>query len=194
MIDAPASKCHRLLAPRTGYLIGTIGESGPNIAPIANVTQVSADPQIFVIAVYRQWQTYANLLSAQGFTLSVPRAEHQEIVWRLGQKFSGFVIPEGQDKFTASGGSFDFNASRFGPIFSEATGWCECEIMTHINAPEADHGIFLGRVLGGKFDERFMRSDGTYVQNSKPLMQVVLNRFATSSDHWEIPWLGPSHM
>ena len=84
MIDAPARLCHRMLAPRIGYLIGTTGTNGPDIAPISNVTQVSADPQIFVVAVYRKWQTYLNLLEADGFTLSVPRTEHADIVWRLG--------------------------------------------------------------------------------------------------------------
>ncbi len=193
MIDAPARLCHRLLAPRIGYLIGTTGADGPNIAPISNVTQVSADPQIFVIAVYRKWQTYMNLLEADGFSLSVPRAEHQDIVWRLGQKFSGFEIPEGETKLSASGGNFDFNASRFGPVLADATGWCECELMTRLDTPETDHGVFLGRVLRGGFNEKFMNPDGTYLQNSKPLMQVVLNNFATTTDHWEQPWLGPNH-
>ena len=193
MIEAPARLCHRLLAPRIGYLIGTVGSEGPNIAPISNVTQVSADPQIFVVAVYRKWQTYANLLAAKGFTLSVPRTEHADIVWRLGQRFSGFEIPDGKDKLSASGGSFDFEVSAFGPVLSDATGWCEAELVTQVNAPEADHGIFLGRVLRGQFNEAFMNPDGTYLRNSHPLMQVVLNNFATSSDQWEIPWLGPSH-
>jgi flavin reductase (DIM6/NTAB) family NADH-FMN oxidoreductase RutF len=154
---------------------------------------VSADPQIFVIAVYRKWQTYRNLQEAAGFTLSVPRVEHANIVWRLGQRFSGFAVPEGETKLEASGGSFDHAASGFGPVLVDATGWCECEVMTQLDVPEADHGLFLGRVLRGAFNEKYMRSDGMYVQNSEPLMQVVLNRFATSTSHWEIPWLGPDH-
>jgi flavin reductase (DIM6/NTAB) family NADH-FMN oxidoreductase RutF len=193
MIDVPARFCHRLLAPRTGYLIGTSGANGPDVTPISNVTQVSADPQIFVIAVYRKWQTYRNLQEAAGFTLSVPRVEHANIVWRLGQRFSGFAVPEGETKLEASGGSFDHAASGFGPVLVDATGWCECEVMTQLDVPEADHGLFLGRVLRGAFNEKYMRSDGMYVQNSEPLMQVVLNRFATSTSHWEIPWLGPDH-
>ena len=193
MIDAPSRLCHRMLAPRIGYLIGTTGTNGPDIAPISNVTQVSADPQIFVVAVYRKWQTYLNLLEADGFTLSVPRTEHADIVWRLGQKFSGFEIPEGENKLSASGGKFDFSASRFGPVLADATGWCECEMMTRLDTPETDHGVFLGRVLGGGFNENFMNPDGTYARNSEPLMQVVLNNFSTSTDHWEIPWLGSNH-
>jgi flavin reductase (DIM6/NTAB) family NADH-FMN oxidoreductase RutF len=182
-----------MLAPRIGYLIGTAGEKGADIAPISNVTQVSANPQIFAIAIYHRWQTHLNLLQATGFTLSVPRVEHSGIVWRLGQNFSGFELPDNETKFTASGGDFDFAESTHGPILKDATGWCECELISKVDVPEADHGLFLGRVIRGAFNERFMRPDGTYHQNSQPLMQVVLNSFATTSDHWEIPWLGPNH-
>jgi flavin reductase (DIM6/NTAB) family NADH-FMN oxidoreductase RutF len=193
MIDAPAKLCHRLLAPRIGYLIGTIGSEGPDIAPISNVTQASSTPQIFVTAVFRKWRTYANIRDSGGFVLSVPRVEHADVVWRLGARFSGYVIPPDAGKLSASGGGFDTQSSRYGPILSGATGWCECELITEVDLPESDHGIFLSRVLRGEFNEQFMRPDGTYIQNSRPIMQVVLNTFATSSDHWEIPWLGTDH-
>jgi flavin reductase (DIM6/NTAB) family NADH-FMN oxidoreductase RutF len=193
MMEVPARVCHRLLAPRTGYLIGTNGKQGPDVAPISNVTQVSSDPQIFLIAVYLKWQTYQNLQNATGFSLSVPRVEHTDVVWRLGEKFSGFAIPEDQTKLEASGGKFELHHSQFGPVLADATGWCECEIITEVSVPRADHGVFLGRVLRGAFNEEFLNEDGTYRKNSKPLMQVVLNNFATSSDHWEVPWLGTTH-
>lgn len=190
MIDAHARLSHRMLAPRIGYLIGTPGPDGPNMAPISNVMQVSANPQIFAIAVNRKWQTHQNLQSAGGFTLSVPRAEHADVVWRLGQRLSGFNVPEGCDKLSASGGKFDFSTSRFGPVLADATGWCECELMSKLDTPETDHGIFLGHVLRGGFNEKFMNPDGTYHRNSEPLMQVVLNKFATTTDQWEMPWIG----
>ena len=193
MFNAPASLCHRLLAPRIGYLIGTVGESGPDLAPISNLTQVSSDPQVFVIAVYRKWQTYRNLRESAGFSLSVPRIEHADVVWRLGNRFSGFNVEAGQNKLEASGGKFNHEYSGFGPVLADATGWCECEIRSEVELPEGDHGVFLCRVLRGAFNPEFIREDGTYVTNSKPLMQVVLNAFATSSEHWEMDWLGPNH-
>jgi flavin reductase (DIM6/NTAB) family NADH-FMN oxidoreductase RutF len=192
-VPAPADKCHRLLAPRVGYLIGTTGDSGYDVAPASNVTQVSSDPQMFIAAIYKEWQTYANVRRSGGFALSVPRTEHADVVWRLGNKFSGFEIPAGEDKLSASGGAFDFSASRFGPVLVDATGWCNCQLVEELSVPEGDHGVFLVRVLGGWFNPRFMATDGTYLENSRPLMQVVLNRFTTSVDHWELPWLGDQH-
>jgi flavin reductase (DIM6/NTAB) family NADH-FMN oxidoreductase RutF len=193
MLVAPAEKCHRLLAPRIAFLIGTNGRPGPNIAPISNVTQASSKPQMFVAAIYRQSQTYENLQHSKGFALSVPRVEHADVVWRLGEKFSGFRVPTGQDKLQASGGTFDFGASRFGPILADAIGWCDCELMSQLSVPDGDHGLFLARVVGGAFNSEYMNVDGTYTKNSTPLMQLVLNMFSTSVDAWELPWLGDQH-
>lgn len=194
MIDAPAKYCHRLLAPRIAPLIGTRGQSGPDIAPISNVTQVSAEPQVFAIAVNREATTFKNIRESGGFALSVARKEHHKVVWRLGDKFSGFEVPVGMTKIAASGGAFDLETSKYGPILVDATGWCECEVMSEVPADFGDHGIFLARVLRGGFNPKLMRADGTYKRNSKPLMQVVLNTFATSSDFFALPWLGKKHM
>jgi flavin reductase (DIM6/NTAB) family NADH-FMN oxidoreductase RutF len=167
MISATADVCHRMLAPRIAYLIGTNGVNGPNVTPISNVTQVSARPQVFAIAVYRQWESYKNLQNVAGFSLSVPRIEHADVVWRLGNKFSGFVVPRGENKLSASGGDFDFDASRYGPVLSDATGWCECEILREIEDFGGDHGVFLGRVTHGAFNPEYMRPNGTYMKNTK---------------------------
>ncbi|MDQ3954510.1 MAG: flavin reductase family protein [Actinomycetota bacterium] len=190
MIEVAPDLCHRILAPRIGYLVGTLGEDGPNVAPISNVTQVSRSPQVIVIAVSRKWKTYRNLSKRSGFSLSVPRVEHAEVVWRLAEKFSGFDIPSGMSKLEASGANLDYDTSRFGPILEGATGWLECELLTEAGLVDTDHGVFFGRVLGGGFNENYMQPDGKYLRNSSPLMQVVENSFATTTDHWTIPWLG----
>jgi flavin reductase (DIM6/NTAB) family NADH-FMN oxidoreductase RutF len=72
MFEADPSVGHRLLAPRIAYVIGTTGAKGPDLAPVSNLTSVSRSPQVIVIAVYKEWQTYANLREGSGFTVSVP--------------------------------------------------------------------------------------------------------------------------
>jgi len=193
MIIASSPVCHRLLAPRIAYLIGTLGSRGPNLAPISNLTQASSRPQKFVAAISREGRTCANIRDTRGFALSVPREEHIDVVWRLGEKFSGYTIPAGVDKLTASGGTFDFQSSRFGPILADCVGWCDCEIELELPVGDGDHALFLARVLGGGFNPHYLHTDGTYTQNSRPLMQLVLNRFCSTDDSWEQPWLGDRH-
>jgi flavin reductase (DIM6/NTAB) family NADH-FMN oxidoreductase RutF len=183
---------HRLLAPRVAYLVGTTGPQGPNLIPASNVTSVSREPQILVIGIYKEWQTYRNLVEASGFTLCLPNIEQIDAVWKLAAKYSGFEPPDGKSKLEACGAEIDLDASGFGPVLVESVGWLECTIV-HEAKIESDHGIFFGEVKRACFDPEFLTSDGSYRKNSKPVMQVVKNSFSTSVDHWEIPYLKKDH-
>jgi len=193
MHELPVHKCHRLLAPRIAYLIGTTDGGIPNVAPFSNVTQVSADPQIVAAAINRESTTFKNIAKVGRFVLSVPRAEHADIVWRLGEKFSGFRPPEGISKIDASGGEFHLDLSGYGPVLKGVTGWFECEVISEVSTNDADHALFLARVTGGQYNPEFLNSDGTYRKNSMPLMQLVLNSFSTTNESWLMDWLGPDH-
>src|SRR5437868_14691558 len=90
-------KPHRILAPRLVVTIGTISPDGrQNIIPINNVTSISTDPGMALIAVYKPWITADNLKVAEGFTISVPHRGQLELIWKLGQKYSGYN--SGKDK------------------------------------------------------------------------------------------------
>lgn len=185
--EVEASVGHRLLAPRIAYMIGTTGSRGPNLIPVSNLTSVSRSPQLLVISIYKEWDTYHNLINAKGFTVSVPTTDHIDAVWKLATKYSGFTPPEGQNKFDVCGATIDMVASEFGPIFGDAIGWLECRIIKEAEI-ESDHGIFFGEVTKAFFDPDFLTPQGRYKQNSRPVMQVVKNSFSTSADHWEIPY------
>jgi flavin reductase (DIM6/NTAB) family NADH-FMN oxidoreductase RutF len=112
-------KAHRLLAPRIAYLIGTRDRDGtPNVIPVSNVTLVSTDPQHLLLAVYKQWRTYETLLDVEGFTLSVPLVGHLQGVWKLGARYSCYPAVNPQEKLAASGLSFDYDASSYGPVLA----------------------------------------------------------------------------
>lgn len=182
---------HRLLAPRIAYLIGTYGVHGPNLIPVSNVTAVSRKPQVLVISVYKEWETYHNLRGATGFTLCVPTVDNIDAVWRLGSKYSGFEPPAGASKLSSCGAEIDLKASSLGPVLADGAGWMECEIVQEAGI-ESDHGIFFGRVRRVAFESRILTAEGQYLRNSRPVMQVVKNSFSTSEDHWEIPYFrGP---
>jgi flavin reductase (DIM6/NTAB) family NADH-FMN oxidoreductase RutF len=182
MFEADPSVGHRLLAPRIAYLIGTTGSNGPDLAPISNLTSVSRTPQVLVIAVYKEWQTYANLQEAGGFTVSVPHRAQNDAVWKLGEKYSHFTPPAGQSKLDACGNAI---VPKFesGPVLADAIGWLECKIVATSDI-ESDHGIFFGGVARAFFNDRFLTEDGQYIIDSRPVMQLVGNVFATSGETW----------
>jgi len=190
-LSAETTISHRLLAPRVGFLIGS-GKSlpGQTIAPMSNLTQVSNDPEIFALAAGTQSQTLANIRKTGGFAVSVPTVAQQDLVWKLADKFSGYQFAPGHTKIDEFRSDLDLESSPFGPILRESIGWCSCEVMFEVPIPEGDHGLFIAKVTEAWFNPTYMNQDGTYKFNPKPLMQVVKNSFATSTDHWEIPWIG----
>lgn len=68
-----ADNIHRILAPRLVVTIGTRSPDGRrNIIPINNITSISTEPSMVIIAVYKPWITAENLKTAKAFTGSVP--------------------------------------------------------------------------------------------------------------------------
>ncbi|HEV7920488.1 MAG TPA: flavin reductase family protein [Thermoanaerobaculia bacterium] len=183
MFEVDPSIGHRLLAPRIGYVIGTNGPPGPNMAPVSNLTSVSRTPQVIVVAVYKQWQTYQNLLSARGFTVSVPHVGQNDAVWKLAEKYSGFKPPNGRTKLDVCGNAIIYESSEYGPFLADAIGWLECTIIKRADI-EADHGIFFAGVARAHFNERYVTEKGDHLPESKPVMQLVGNAFATSGERW----------
>jgi flavin reductase (DIM6/NTAB) family NADH-FMN oxidoreductase RutF len=182
MFEADPSVGHRLLAPRIAYVIGTTGAKGPDLAPVSNLTSVSRSPQVIVIAVYKEWQTYANLREGSGFTVSVPHVGQNDAVWKLGEKYSHFVPPAGRTKLEECGNPI-LTQLASGPVMADAIGWLECHIVGTSDI-ESDHGIFFGGVVRSFFNERFLTEDGQYIADSRPVMQLVGNVFATSGESW----------
>jgi flavin reductase (DIM6/NTAB) family NADH-FMN oxidoreductase RutF len=184
VFEASSSVGHRLLAPRIAYVVGSRGGTGPNMAPISNLTSISWDPQLLVVAVFKEWRTYQNLLKGPGFTVSVPPRHLNDAVWRLGDKYSGFEPHPGRSKLDECGTPIDHTASSFGPVLADGVGWLECRIVQVVDV-HGDHGVFVGGVVRAFFNESYMTEDGYYVKNSQPVMQLVGNTFATSTEPWE---------
>ena len=180
-------KLHRIMAPRLILLIGTTSEDGiKNIIPINNVSPVSTDPAMVMIAVYKEWQTCANLKTGSGFTLSVPSREHLELVWKLGAKYSGYK--SGLDKNEEFKESLDNDFSEYGPVLKNAIGWLECGV---INLPEgvgSNHLMAIGRIKRGFVDPKQYKEDITPIGNPKPIMQWQLNNFSEASDIFAIDY------
>lgn len=186
----PIAKAHRLLAPRIAYLIGTRSPHGePNLIPVSNVTSVSTDPQMLILAVLKKWQTYHNLSHTPGFTVSVPTAQHLEGVWKLGARYSRYQYNDRTAKLRDSGLDITDKPDAPGPILQGAIGWLWCRTVA---TPDigGDHGLFVGEITFAHFSPEHLTADGTPVGNHRPLMQVTGNHFTTAGNDVTIPY-GP---
>lgn len=189
----PVDKAHRLLAPRLAYLIGSRSPAGEtNLIPVSNATSASTAPQQIVLSILKEWQTYENLLHADGFTLSVPADHHKEGVWKLGARYSGFDYPSRTAKLQACGLRLLHDASPFGPVLADGYGWMSCSVKQRLDFG-GDHGLFLGEVESVHFSASTFSEDGTPIIALRPAMQITGNQFTTTADATVLPF-GPDRL
>lgn len=180
-------KLHRILAPRLVVTIGTTAPDGrKNIIPINNITSISVDPGMAIIAVYKPWITTENLKTAEGFTVSVPHRAQLELVWKLGQKYSGYN--SGKDKIEEFGESLDLEFSEYGPVLKDALGWLECKIIDQPKSVGGDHLLVIGQFTKAAVNPEYYNEEISPQGNPKPFMQWERNNFAEASDVFSIPY------
>lgn len=183
-------KAHRLLAPRVAFLIGTRSLDGEsNLIPVSNVTSVSVDPELIAVTVLRRWNTFSNLMTTDGFTLSVPKFTHMEGVWKLGSRYSRFPYNDNAEKLRDCGLALIDTPSQSGPILADGLGWMECHTIRRPDIP-GDHGLFICEIVQVEFEEATFSPDGEPTGPLRPLMQVTGNLFTTTTTLTQIPY-GP---
>ncbi len=182
-----SQKVHRILAPRLVVTIGTTSEDGrKNIIPINNITSISTEPSMVIIAVYKPWITANSLKTAKGFTVSVPHKEQLELVWKLGQKYSGYKSDK--DKIEEFKGNLDLDFSEYGPVLKDALGWVEYEIIDLPKDVGGNHLMVIGQYAKAKVNPKFYDEEISPKGNPKPFMQWERNNFAETSDIFSIDY------
>jgi flavin reductase (DIM6/NTAB) family NADH-FMN oxidoreductase RutF len=168
----------------------TIGTTSPdgrkNIIPINNITSISTDPGMAIIAVYKPWITADNLKSAKGFTVSVPHREQLEFIWKLGQKYSGYN--SGKDKIEEFKDDLEFEFSDYGPVLLDALGWLECEIIDRPKDVGGNHLMAIGQFTKAFVNPDYYDKDVSPKGTPKPFMQWERNSFAEASDIFSIDY------
>lgn len=190
MLDVK-DKIHRILAPRLVVTIGTKSANGqPNIIPINNITSVSVEPGMVIVAVYKPWVTAENLKTASGFTISVPHREQLELIWKFAEKYSGYKSEK--DKIEEFSTNLEMNFSKYGPVIKEALGWIECEIVDLPDGKEADHILVLGKYTKAMINPDYYNEEISPRGNPKPFMQWENNNFSEASDVFNIDYFNDS--
>jgi len=193
MMITNSNKPHRILAPRLVFLIGTISPNGQqNIIPITNVTSVSTEPCQVLVAVYKPWQTCANLLTTEGFTLSLADRSQLELVWKLGAKYSGY--DSGQVKTEEFRHNLDTAFSTYGPVLKGALGWMECKIVGRPDSDTSNHQMIVGQCTKAAVDPHKFTADITPIGTPKPLMQWERNHFSSAETIFSIAYYHDSNL
>jgi flavin reductase (DIM6/NTAB) family NADH-FMN oxidoreductase RutF len=180
-------KLHRILAPRLVVTIGTTSPDGrKNIIPINNITSISTDPGMAIIAVYKPWITADNLKIAKGFTVSVPHRPQLELIWKLGQKYSGY--DSGKDKIEEFKDELDLDFSEYGPVLKNAVGWLECKIIDLPKDVGGNHLLVIGQFTKAMVNPDYYNEEISPKGNPKPFMQWERNNFVEASDIFSIDY------
>ncbi len=180
-------KIHRILAPRLIALIGTTSPDGrKNIIPINNVTSVSTNPCMILVAVYHPWITAENLKTADGFTISVPSKDQLELVWKLGQKYSGY--DSGKDKIEEFKDHLDLDFSDYGPVLKDALGWIELKVVDLPKDVGGNHLMAIGQYSKAKINPDYYTNEIRPTNNPKPIMQWEGNNFSEASNIFSIDY------
>lgn len=178
---------HRILAPRLVVTIGTTSEDGrKNIIPINNITPISTDPGMVLIAIYKEWITAENLKTAKGFTVSVPQRQQLELIWKLGQKYSGYS--SGKDKIEEFKSDLDLEFSEYGPVLKNALGWLECKVIDLPKDVGGNHLLVIGQFTKAMINPEYYDENISPKGNPKPFMQWERNNFAEASDIFSIEY------
>lgn len=177
--NAAPETLHRLLGPRTAYLVGSLNQDGSgHLCAASNVTNVGNSPQLVALALWPAWTTTGNIQHQGDFTLNLMDARYINSLWIAGHRYSKVYLPKGSDKFVAAGlhPSPSEGVGAYG--VEEALAILECRVMRVID-DFSDHVIFLARVVAGHCcGDYFDSTDVIDTTLAHAAMQNSGNRFA----------------
>lgn len=173
---------HRLLGPRTTFLVGSVGaDLTPHLCAASNVTSVGTDPQLVILALTPESQTAGNLLQTSEFTLNLLAAERLDAIWIAGHRYSGVDVRGCDDSFVLTGLTAETSHFVAAPGVKEAMATIECRVIETIEN-RGDHTIFLARIVGASADPTIFDNQGIlHLDVAAPAMQLSGDRFTVAA-------------
>jgi flavin reductase (DIM6/NTAB) family NADH-FMN oxidoreductase RutF len=175
---------HRLLGPRSTFLVGTVGaDLTPHLCAASNVTSVGTNPQMVVLALTPESQTAGNVLRTSEFTLNLLAADYLDAIWIAGRRYSGVDVRGRDDSFVLSGLTPGTSHLLAAPGIEEAMASIECRVVEAMK-DRGDHTIFLAEIVGASCDPTIFDNRGILrLEGAAPAMQLSGDRFATAVPH-----------
>jgi flavin reductase (DIM6/NTAB) family NADH-FMN oxidoreductase RutF len=143
----PLAQASRILQGGPVALVTTFDRGRPNVAPVAWLTPLSANPPLVGIAIERSRHSSRMIARSEQFAINVPARPLLHHVQYLGA-LSGARI----DKLEAT--QFEtFEAEHTdAPLLTGCLAWVECEVQQAV--PTGDHTLFVGLVRAVRVDPR----------------------------------------
>lgn len=169
-------KPNRLFAPQLVGLVSSMDGNGrPNVATLAWITSVSADPSLFSIAVGSTRYTHECIARSSEFVLNLPTIDLLKKV-QLAGSMSGRDV----DKFEKCG------LTPFGSLAVKAPGVKECAAHIEckvIDTKEAgDHTLFIGKVVATTCNIGAINDGVLDISRIKPLLHLGGTFFTTTGE------------
>lgn len=157
---------NRLFAPQLVGLVSSMDRNGrPNVATLAWITSVSADPPMISIAVGRTRYTHACITSSKEFVLNLPTVGMLKEV-RLAGSTSGRDV----DKFEKTGLTPMKSIAVETPCVKECAAHLECSVIETKEA--GDHTIFIGKIIATTCNVDAVRDGVLDISKIKPILHL----------------------
>ncbi len=170
------TKPNRLFAPQLVGLVSSIDKNGrPNVATLAWITTVSAEPPLVSIAVGRTRYTHECISNSREFVVNLPTMDILKEV-QLAGSMSGRDV----DKFKKTGLTPKESIAVKTPRVKECAAHLECKV---VDVKEAgDHTIFIGKVVATTCEPGAVRDGVLDISRVKPVLHLGGTFFTTAGE------------
>jgi flavin reductase (DIM6/NTAB) family NADH-FMN oxidoreductase RutF len=121
------------------YVVGVAHGGASDGFTAAWITQVSFDPLLIALSVNPGHASFALLIAAGGFTVSILGQEQIDLARHFGTQSGRSVDKLATQRWHAAPGG--------APVLSDALGYFECRVVGQHRA--GDHALIVARVVGG---------------------------------------------
>jgi len=176
---AGAKSLYRLLGPRTVFLVGSLRyDNSDHLCAATNVTCVGTDPTCSILGLWPKWETTKNIIRTGRFTLSLMASAQLRSILIAGEKYSQIAIPNGTNKFDASGLTPATVVDGYPAGVKDSLAIIACKV-TRVLTDVSNHVVFIAEAIAGQYDPDAF-SDELVLDTSaaQPIMQVSGMEFA----------------
>jgi flavin reductase (DIM6/NTAB) family NADH-FMN oxidoreductase RutF len=167
---------NRMFAPQLVGLVSSIDKKGrPNVATLAWITSVSADPPLISISIGRSGYTHECVSSSKEFVLNLPTMDILKEV-----KLAGSISGREGDKFEKTGLTPMESIAVKAPCIKECVSHLECKVIDMKEA--GDHTIFIGKVIATTCNIETIKNGVLDISRIKPVLHLGGTFFTTTRE------------
>ncbi|MGB8215709.1 MAG: flavin reductase family protein [Candidatus Methanoperedens sp.] len=169
-------KPNRLFAPQLVGLVSSMDKNGrPNVATLAWITSVSAEPPLFCIAVGRSRYTHQCITGSKEFVLNLPTMDILKEV-----QLAGTISGREGDKFEKCGLTPVESIALKTPCVKECAAHIECKVID--TKETGDHTLFIGKVVATTCEIGAVKDGVLDVSRIKPVLHLGGTFFTTAGE------------